>query len=114
MIENATKTAAVETLQDDVKALQDNIRRLEIQLAALSHVNTGKILNEVEAGDPPHPAVGKCQQCKSCKNARMPHKSNPHYTCGLRHKAIEPTWTCGLYHDKNRQNISEPASCRQN
>jgi len=97
-------------MSDELKKLQDDVRRLEAQVAALSNVNVGKIIREVETGEPPHPATGKLQRCKSCKYMRLPHKSNAHYTCELRHSTIESTWTCGLYNDKKNQKISESAA----
>lgn len=108
--EKTGKPVTIEELQDEVEKLQDDLRRLEIQVAGLSNTDIGTIVKNVEAVDSPHPATGKCQRCKSCMNMRMPHRSNPHYTCELRHSTIEPAWTCGLYKDKNNQRIAEPVS----
>ena len=109
-IEKTRKSVSIEKLQDDMEKLQDDVRRLEIQVAALSNVNIGQIISDVEAGEPPHAAIGKFQMCKSCKHMRYPHKSNAHYTCDVRHATIEPTWTCGRYNDKKNQRIVEPVA----
>jgi ribosomal protein L32 len=92
-VENTRTPVTIEKLQDD-------IRRLEIKVAGLSNVNASKTINDVEVGEPPHTAIGKCQRCKNCKHMRYPHRSNPHYTCEVRHSTIEPTWTCGQYDNK--------------
>jgi hypothetical protein len=83
-----------------IEQLQEELKRLEIQVAALSNANTGKVFQTMEAVELPHLAAGKCQMCKHCSHMRMPHRSNPHYTCDAQHSTIEPNWTCGLYHDK--------------
>ena len=54
----------------------------------------------------PNEAAVKCQRCKNCKYMRMPHRSNAHYSCQVRHTNIEPTWTCKLFNDKHNQKIS--------
>jgi len=97
-------------MSDELKKLQDDVRRLQLQVAALSNANAGKIIRVVETGESPHTATEKFQMCKSCKHMRLPHKSNPHYTCELRHSTIETKWTCGLYNDKRNQKIVEPAA----
>lgn len=84
-------------MQNEVEKLQEQVRRLEIQMAELSHADMGNIAQDTKTSEPPHPAIGKCQLCKRCSHVRMPHKSNPHYSCGARHTNVEPSWTCELY-----------------
>lgn len=97
-------------LQEDMEKLQEDLRRLEIQVAALSTVEIRKTIRDVAADEPPHAATGKWERCKNCKNMRMPHRTNAHYTCELRHATIEPTWTCGLYNDKHNPRTVEPVA----
>ncbi len=106
-IEKTCKSVSAEKLQDDVEKLQEDIRRLENQMVALQNIGTGKTTSVAVECEPPYPATEKLQRCKSCKYMRMPHKSNAHYTCNVRHSTIEPTWTCELYYDKNNQGIPE-------
>ena len=94
----------------NIEKLQEDLRRLELQVAALSNANMVKAFKTVEAGEPPHVAATKCQMCKHCSHMRMPHRSNPHYTCDARHATIEPTWTCGLFNDKTNHGIVEPTA----
>lgn len=108
--EKARKAAPIEKLQEDVDKLREDIRSLEIQVAGLSNLNAGKTASAVDACELPHLATEKQQRCKSCKYMRMPHRSNAHYTCNVRHSTIEPTWTCELYNNKNNQMISEPGT----
>lgn len=107
-IDKTPKPITIEKLQDDLEKLEDNLRSLEVQVTMLSNDEIGKPISAIEAGEPPHLAIGKFQRCKSCKHMRLPHRSNAHYTCVLRHESIEPTWTCGLYRDKKNQGILEP------
>jgi len=72
-IEKTQTTVSMEKLQRDVENLRENVRRLEIQMAALSNVDAGTIIRDVDTGEPPHEATGKCQMCKRCKSMRMPH-----------------------------------------
>jgi hypothetical protein len=65
-----------------------------------------RIARDMQIGNPPHVATEKCQRCKSCKYMRMPHRSNAHYTCEVRHTTIEPTWTCDLFYDKKSKDIT--------
>jgi len=95
--EKARKAVPIEKLQDDVDKLREDIIRLELQMAMLSNLNTGTNTSAVEACEPPYPATEKLQRCKNCKYMRMPHRSNSHYTCNVRHSTIEPTWTCKLH-----------------
>jgi hypothetical protein len=92
-------------MSDELEKLRNDVRRLEIQVATLSSVDPGKIARVVGADEQPHAATEKGQRCKTCKYMRMPHRSNAHYTCEVRHTTIEPTWTCGLYYDKKNQRI---------
>ncbi len=96
-IEKTQKMVVIEKLQNDVEMLQEDINRLKMQVAALSTTDLGKQARDMEACDSPHTATDKFQRCKKCKYMRMPHKSNAHYSCNVRHAIIEPTWTCGLY-----------------
>jgi len=109
-IDKAGKPITIARLQDDLQKLRNEVRNLEIQVAALANPDIANSTRKVECGESPHPATTKCQKCKSCKHMRMPHKSNAHYTCGLRHENIEPSWTCGLYHDKKSQSTLEPSA----
>ena len=109
-IDKPGKPITIEKLQDDLQKLRNDVRTLEIQVAALSNPEIVNSIGKVEFGAPPHPTSVKCQKCKSCKHMRMPHKSNAHYTCVLRHENIEPSWTCGLYHDKKSQNTWEASA----
>jgi hypothetical protein len=97
-------------MNDELKKLQDSVRRLETQVAALSNSDAGKIARDVMVGELPHEAASKCQRCKSCKYMRMPHRSNAHYSCEVRHTTIEPSWTCSLFYDKKNQKIFEPGA----
>lgn len=97
--EKARKAVPIEKLQDDVDKLREDIIRLELQMAALSNLNAGTYTSAVETFEPPYPATEKLQRCKSCKYMRMPHRSNAHYTCNVRHSTIAPTWTCDLYNN---------------
>ena len=98
--DDAMRCGRVKKMSDKLEKLRDDVRRLEIQMAALSNINNEKIISDVTAGSQPHEAAGKCQRCKSCTHMRMPHRSNEHYSCMARHANIEPNWTCGLYNDK--------------
>jgi hypothetical protein len=109
--EKTQMTVYMEKLQNNVEKLRDDVRRLEMRMATLSNLDTEKIARDIESGEPPHEAAAKCQRCRSCKYMRMPHRSNVHYTCEVRHTTIEPTWTCGLYYDKRNQKISESGAC---
>ena len=109
-LDKTRKPITIEKLQEDMKKLQNEVRRLEIQVAAVSNVSVGDTTRGVEVGASPQPATTKLQMCKSCKHMRLPHKSNPHYACGLRHENIEPRWTCEQYSDKNKQRLAEPAA----
>jgi hypothetical protein len=82
-------------MNDELKKLQDDVRRLESQVEALTKSNSEKKSNDVAAWGPLHVAATKTERCRNCKYIRLPHKSNPHYTCQLRHETVEPTWTCG-------------------
>lgn len=95
----------VEKLQDEVEKLQGEQRKLGTQVEAAFGVNIEKTTSTVETFEQPYPATGKCRRCKSCKHVRLPHRSNPHYTCEMRHATIEPTWTCGSYYDKKNRDI---------
>ncbi len=99
-------------MNDELKKLQDSVRRLEIQVAALLKEDAAKAAVNVMVGELPHEAAAKCQRCKSCKYMRMPHRSNANYSCEVRHTTIEPTWTCNLFYNKKTQKVIEPmASC---
>ena len=111
-IEKTQMTFSLEKLQKDVENLRDDVRRLENQMATLSNVEAGTIIRDVDAGESPHEVTGKSQMCKRCKSMRMPHRSNAHYTCEMRHTTIEPTWTCEFFNDKKNQRVSEAgATC---
>lgn len=102
-IKRTRKSVTIGILQNEVEALQDELRRLEALVAAVSIGNIEKTHRDVEALEPPHEAIGKCQMCKSCKHMRLPHRSNAHYTCDMRHTTIEPKLTCGSYEDKKNK-----------
>lgn len=87
-------------LKDDVEKLRSELRRLEAQVAALSNAGSKKIITDMKQFEKPYETAVKFQRCKNCSNMRMPHRSNPHYTCTIRQSIIEPKWTCGLYSDK--------------
>jgi hypothetical protein len=98
--EKTRKSPTIERLQNDVEKLRDNVRCLEFQISAIADVNLGKIGRPVETVELPYPATGKFQRCKNCTHVRLPHKSNPHYTCDVQHASIEPTWICAAYCSK--------------
>lgn len=100
------KPVTIEKIQYDLQLLRNEVKNLEIQMTTITNTYVGKINEDVEASQPPYPTMVKCQRCNKCKNIRMPHKSNPHYTCTLRHATIEPTWSCGLFSDKKGQKKS--------
>ena len=107
-IEKTENPVTIEKLQYDLQKLRLEVRSLQIQVAKSSNIDISKNINAVEEGEFPHETTAKCQRCKSCKYMRMPHKSNPHYTCTLRHQTIETTWTCAQFSDKKSQSILEP------
>lgn len=86
-------------LKDDVEKLRCELRKLEAQVAALSNSGCKKTIKDMELLETPYKATGKLNKCKNCSSMRMPHRSNPHYTCTIRHSTIEQNWTCERYHD---------------
>ena len=103
-------TAAMKKLQVDVEKLQDAVKLLEQQMAKLPAAKNEEDVTEEKLSDPSHEAAVKMLRCKHCSHMRMPHRSNPHYTCGLRHETIEPYWTCGLFEAKHRQSVAATPS----
>jgi ribosomal protein L32 len=88
--------------KDEVEKLRCELRRLEAQVAVLSNSGCKKTIKDTELLETPYEATGKLNRCKNCSSMRMPHRSNPHYTCTIRRSTIEPNWTCGRYRNNTQ------------